>query len=408
MKNKKCLNTLNRKAIAYRFSLLLPEAGSGKSTCYDLNTIRLSKITKKVIRRKAFFQFPALFVPAITLWFLGMLLTGCKNEQNRGIEQALTGRELMLLDSARAARAIVNDDTEGFFQRIGRLDMSLQMQRNYPSETSREEVLADYRTFLQVDVTDFSSNEEVVLRAVFQEIRTLCDQLAPGIFPKSIELIKTNGRHYGDGVYYTRENRIIIPANELTYLDRQRLREVLVHEVFHIISRFQPHKRAALYDRIGFRQLPGDLVLPDAVASRLLLNPDGVQMNYAITLAMAKGDTARCVPVLIANAPAYLPERPDYVAYFDFNLYSVREQANGSFTVLADSLGRSPIWLAEQPDFFRQIGDNTFYVIHPDEIMADNFKWLVLSRTGAQGYRLERFSEVGQQLLREIEAILKK
>ena len=323
-------------------------------------------------------------------------------------ERSLTSRQLTLLDSAQAARAILDDDATFFFQRISRLDMALQMQRNYPAGTPRSVVLADYRAFLQGDVANFNARETVVLRDILAHLKERCAVLAPGIFPSTLELIKTKGRHYGDGVYYTRENRIIIPANELDYLDRERLREVLLHEVFHIYARYHPQQQAALYALIGFQELPGELTLPSAVASRLLLNPDGVDMGYAIDLAMANADTARCVPVLTANAPVYLPEREAYFDYVDFNLYPVREQADGSFVVIADSLGRSPIRVNEQPDFFRQIRDNTLYIIHPDEILADNFKWLVLSKTDERRYRLERFSAEGQELLRQMEAILKK
>lgn len=399
---------MNVETIAFNFHLLLQRARRERSTRYDSMLIHSPKLKKKVIQRKVFFQFPSIFMLAITLWFSGMLLTGCKNEKNSGSERAFISRELMLLDSARAARAILDDDAEDFFQRIGKLDMSLQMQRNYPAEATRAQVLSDYRKFLQTDVTDFATNEAVVLHAVFEEIKTLCDQIAPGIFPDALELIKTNGRHYGNGVYYTRENRIIIPANELTYLDRESLREVLLHEVFHIYSRQHPRKRDALYALIGFHDLPGELILPSAISSRLLLNPDGVDMSYAIELAMAKADTALCVPIITANAPAYLPERERYFEYVDFNLYPVREQADGSFVAMTDSLGHSPIRLQEQPDFFRQIRDNTFYIIHPDEILADNFKWLVLARTGEEKYKPERFSAAGQALLQAIETVLKK
>jgi len=361
-----------------------------------------------VIQSNAFVQNTAFIVVFTTFWFSVIFLVSCKNEPKGGTERSLTDRQLVLLDSVQASRAILDDDATAFFQRISKLDMALQMQRNYPAETAWSAVLADYRAFLQRDVANFSPGEAIVLREILSTLKKQCDALKPEIFPQQLELIKTKGQHYGDGVYYTRENRIIIPANELEYLDRERLCEVLLHEIFHIYARYHPHQQRALYALIGFRELPGELALPSAVASRLLLNPDGVDMGYAIDLAMANADTARCVPVLTANAPAFLPEREAYFDYVDFNLYPVREQADGSFIVIADSLGRSPIQVNQQPDFFRQISDNTLYIIHPDEILADNFKWLVLSKSGERRYRLERFSEAGQALLRQMETVLKK
>lgn len=337
-----------------------------------------------------------------------MLFWACKNEKIAEQQSPFSGREMVLLDSTRAAQAILDDDETAFFEQINRLDMALQMQRRYSSETPRAEILADYQTFLQQDVANFSESEAVILQEILSEIRSLCYTIAPDIFPKTIELIKTKGRHYGDGVFYTRENRIIIPANELAYLDRKALREVLIHEIFHIYARQHSRKRTELYALIGFSHLQGKLLLPSEIRSRLLLNPDGVDMAYVINLAMANADTALCVPILTANAPAYLPERKAYFEYIDFNLYPVRELADGSFVAMTDSLGRSPIRVNEQPDFFRQIGDNTFYIIHPDEILADNFKWLVLSQTEEKADELERFSEEGQELLQQIKAVLQK
>ena len=33
-------------------------------------------------------------------------------------------------------------------------------------------------------------------------------------------------------------------------------------------------------------------------------------------------------------------------------------------------------------DFFEQVGNNTQYIIHPEEIMADNFAFALLDKTG--------------------------
>lgn len=358
-----------------------------------------------MIQRNCLLKISGFCVKAITLWISVLLLNGCKNEQAAERSVLPAGQQLLFLDSALAAAAILDDDMEHFFTQVTRLDMILQMQQNYAGDVSRDSVLRDYRHFLERDVMDFYENEKLVLTNVMASIQELCMQIAPDIFPRKIELIKTRGRHYGNSVYYTRENRIIIPANELVSPDTAALREVLTHEVFHIYSRLHPGKREALYALIGFRELKDVLILPNAVKSRLLLNPDGVDFGYAMRLAIANGDTIQVVPIITANAPAYLPGRESYFEYIDFNLYPIVQQTNG-FQVVINNLGLSPIAVNEQPDFFRQIGDNTLYIIHPDEILADNFKFLVLAQTGEQSYRLRRFSQEGQQLLREVRKIL--
>ena len=60
--------------------------------------------------------------------------------------------------------------------------------------------------------------------------------------------------------------------------------------------------------------------------------------------------------------------------------------------------------MANVPDFFRQITDNTGYIIHPDEIIADNFVFVMLNQR--KGGSKREFSEDGTALLKKIKAVL--
>ena len=60
--------------------------------------------------------------------------------------------------------------------------------------------------------------------------------------------------------------------------------------------------------------------------------------------------------------------------------------------------------MANVPDFFRQITDNTGYIIHPDEIIADNFVFVMLNQQ-EDGLKKE-FSEDGTALLKKIKEVL--
>ena len=48
--------------------------------------------------------------------------------------------------------------------------------------------------------------------------------------------------------------------------------------------------------------------------------------------------------------------------------------------VISDENGLSIIDFKKQTDFFEQITDNSNYIIHPDELMADNFVIAVQSQ----------------------------
>jgi hypothetical protein len=47
------------------------------------------------------------------------------------------------------------------------------------------------------------------------------------------------------------------------------------------------------------------------------------------------------------------------------------------------SEGKPAIYtMQEDSGFFEQVGNNTRYIIHPEEILADNFSYAVLGKTG--------------------------
>ena len=351
-------------------------------------------------------RFPSLL---FYIFFFPLAFLSCRQAPSQSVLQLSAGHQVVFLDSLQAARAIVKDEAEGFFEKISPLDMAIQMGRPLPDTFRREELLKDYRGFLQQDVESFSEEGQKLLREAFRNAFALTEKLRPGLFPANIRLIQTKGLHYGPSVYYTREDCIIIPENELREGNRSGLLQVMLHEVFHIYSRFHPEEREALYRLIGFEPIPQTLFFPDSLAQRLLLNPDGISVNYAISLNLP-GDSlpVRAVPLIASGQPNYSPALPGFFAYLDFHLYPLQEETEG-YRVVTQNGHRSPLPPPNLiPDFFHQIGDNTNYIIHPDEILADNFVFLVLAQTGEKDFALSNYSERGQEVLRGMEGVLRR
>jgi hypothetical protein len=69
----------------------------------------------------------------------------------------------------------------------------------------------------------------------------------------------------------------------------------------------------------------------------------------------------------------------EFFNYLKFQFLLV-ERDNNSFTVKPIYEGQQPrlIGLKQASGFFAQVGRNTRYTIHPEEILADNFALLVL------------------------------
>lgn len=283
----------------------------------------------------------------------------------------------VLADSSAAAEWIQRDTMTPFFQQIGTLDMRLQMgQAAPPDTTQRDSVLELYRQFLAQQVRSFQPTEKQLLRDVLSEAREMVSRLNPELLPPHLRLVKISGEAYGPAVYYTRENGIMIPQDELQTDKRALLRQVLLHELFHIYSRYHPQRRPALYQIIGFSAAPDGVLLPDRLQERQLLNPDGVRWQQKIRLRPAGEDSSQVFfPFLYAQERAE-SSPPSFMDAMAFGYF--RADSTTAGWVLQDT----PAPISQLSDFHQKTGGNTDYIIHPDEILADNFVLLVYRSAG--------------------------
>jgi len=314
---------------------------------------------------------------------------------------------LLLLDSTEASRTLVHDATDRFFDLVTASEMSIQMKKPLEAGQTRKDLLPAYLEYLRRDVASFEPEESVFASEIVQEVFNTCQEVAPGIFPDTLVLIKTKGNHYGNSVYYTRENTIVIPADALASKLTSAFKSTMYHELFHVYSRLNPEKRARLYELIGFKHIGLDqLRLPDSLALRVLYNPDGVDFAQRITLDMGDGTSMDAVPIIVSKHLGFKPGKRAFFSYVDFSLYQIIQNEQGGWDVQTKPDGfSSTLNMREQPDFFRQIKDNTGYIIHPDEVLADNFSFLMLSKKDPSV--TAKFSADGQKLVLDIEDVLK-
>ncbi len=315
--------------------------------------------------------------------------------------------QVTVADSARAAIEILDDDMQGFFDRITLIDMAIQMKKPIGLNETRQMRLPQYKAFLASDVADFSEAEARLIQAVTQRaLADLMHYLSPRALPAELILIKTKGKHYGAGVWYTREECIIIPADALERGQEEELYTVMLHEIFHVWSRYHRPQRDSLYALIGFRaweELP--IELPQVLAKQLLLNPDGLEAGYYITLQDEEGQPLFAMPFIYTRSKNFSPGKPDFFSYLSFDLFPA-EVGPDRIRVRALPDGSSPIDLRQHPEFFQQITRNTQYIIHPDEILADNFMFLVLTEKDPE--MRAQFPPDGKGLLLQMKRFFKR
>lgn len=257
---------------------------------------------------------------------------------------------------------------DDFIQRLSGFDRSARMKTDKP--ISEREFLK----FVQANVVEWTDEEKRKIEAAIAQIRPALEAL-PLSLPKLVYFIKTTGAEEGKA-FYTRDTAIVLPQNGLA-ADAALLEKTIAHEVFHILSRENPTLREKLYEVIGFTNCP-EIDFPAELRSRKITNPDAPRNDHFIRVQIA-GHDVLAVPILFSNAEKYDVARGgEFFNYLQFRFVAVEKQGDSSVKTLAEDSQPKLIAPEQVSRFFEQVGRNTDYVIHPEEILADNFALLII------------------------------
>ena len=303
-----------------------------------------------------------------------------------GEDQPLAGQTKVHFASAEEGTAVLTAEDD-FTKALSRFDLQCRLQTGGPV------TIADWRKFVAGQVLPW---EEKQVAKVGESIGRLRERLEKFNLPlpEKIQLVHTTGKEEGDAAY-TRGAAIILPDRVLAHTPGQFDR-LLLHELFHILSRHQPMLRSELYGLIGFQTCP-PIALPPSLADRKLTNPDAPLVDCYIELAGADG-TYLGAPVLYASAKEYDAKAGGTLfKYLTVRLLVIEKREDQWRPVMK---GEQPVVIdpTKEEAFYAKIGRNTNYVIHPDEILADNFVHLVL---GEQNLATPRIVERMGKVLRK-------
>lgn len=212
----------------------------------------------------------------------------------------------------------------------------------------------------------WTAEEEQAIRVALEP--AISDLNALGLpAPATITLIKTSGAEEGEAAY-TRGTAIILPVQMLTG-SPEALRWLMAHELFHVLSRENPVLRDALYAVIGFHKAE-EVQLPLVLIDRRVTNPDAIHNDHFIRVTV-HGQSVCAVPVLISTQPHYDVKKGGiFLQYVDLEFFVTDKPYHGGM----------PFQLLRPQDiggFIEQVGKNSDDLIHPDEILADNFTLLL-------------------------------
>lgn len=287
------------------------------------------------------------------------------------LAQAVTAPSISLhFASLEEGREILRT-RDGFIRRLSPFDRAARLK------TDREVSETEFLNFVAGKVIEWDSADRGRVEQAFDRIRPALGEY-PLNWPESVHFVHTTGEEEG-GAAYTRGKAVVLPR---TRLDRspEELAQLVAHELFHVLSRHDRDIRDRLYRVIGFDRCP-EVELPKSLARRRITNPDAPVNAHRIRVQQ-EGRQYWAVPVLYSRSERYDPlQGGSFFKYLQFRLLlEAAEDEAATASAPAGSTSRL-VEVNEVSGFFEQIGRNSSYIIHPEEILAVNFALIVTGET---------------------------
>jgi hypothetical protein len=280
----------------------------------------------------------------------------------------------MATASEGKAHLAAEDD---FTRALGGFERSLRMKRTDAVPD------AEYRRFAGEQALDFTADEKIAWAAAIEEVRRGTEGLELGL-PPVVLIIKTSGREELDAAY-TRGHAIILPAKMAAWTDGASRVGLLAHELFHVSSRTSPPLRDKRYALLAFKPMARAIASPREIEGTRLTNPDAFGRGHYLRVAGNDGAEHAVVPLLtcdIALEKAIATEawfKSLHVVLVHVVLVEVDPE---KATAMVDTAGRTRMLDTSATDWAQRLGQNTAYILHPEEVLAENFALIVRRRLG--------------------------
>lgn len=277
--------------------------------------------------------------------------------------------KVCLVDGDAAVKEFIQHDL--FINSMSQFDLQSRLQ------TTSNVTVNDYTEFISKQLLEWDSDSIVAIDNTLELLNTK-KILRQMFFPEVIYIILTNGCDEDKAAYCRNMNLIVLPKCKLenSNSDIKKLtsgsdwNQTLIHELFHIWSRNNIELRDKLYASIGYYPTPSTINLPKEIANLKITNPDAPITNHYIKLKCIDTDGPVCLaPILFADKSYDTAVNKTFFDYLKTGFLLLNNDLTPTEKIYSynDVVG-----------LYDKIGQNTDYIIHPEEVLADNFVFLVL------------------------------
>lgn len=258
---------------------------------------------------------------------------------------------------------IVRDDD--YSRSLSKFDLELRVHGAEPT-------VENLNKFTQEQVLDWDENERFLLDSLTKVIsESAIKQQFKFELPDEIAFIKTTMEENKGAGGYTRLNYIVL-SKDVFLMPVSKVKSVIAHELFHVISRYNPDLRTQLYSVIGFTTC-NKINITTNLKNFTISNPDAPNIDAYIKLKDKSGEEVKCAMVLYSGKEYSGGVMFDYMKV---GFLKLKENDDKTIELFIENGKEQILQVNEITGFFEQIGSNTQYIIHPEEIIASNFELL--------------------------------
>ena len=258
--------------------------------------------------------------------------------------------------------------------------------------TSGEVTHKDLLEFLSYQTLDWNEKEKEKINKIFRELEPAYKSYFNDILPEIVSLIKTTGQEEYEAAY-TRKNNIYLPLTMVRW-PYNELKEMIAHELFHVVSNNNPELRNRWYAKLGFIACP-ELQIPNEYQDLYVSNPDTIGKNCYLLL-QENGETAKAVSFLYSERPytgGY------FFHYFRFT-FLIAKMKNGKCIPLYEGDQLKFIDVPQSLyDLCIEIDPyNNQHRLHPEEILAYYWSLLPFSETELEYNKRSFFRKIHSKI----------
>lgn len=260
-------------------------------------------------------------------------------------------------------------DNDDYLSRIGSFDRNSKMRVN--GDVTQNDLVR----FMGANTLEWTEQEKKKITIGINLFRQMAAQYNLPL-PEEVFFVKTTGNEEG-GAAYTRANAIFFPKKFIE-VPQDRLNFVVAHEFFHVLSRTNPELRDKLYEVIGFKN-SGEVELPPFLKEHKISNPDAPVHRHVIEVQV-NGKPHWGVPLIYSERDFDAEEGKTFFQYLVHKLLVVEKDGRPFDEVRKSFDGKNArLYAPDEVDgYFEQVGRNTGYMIHPEEILAENFVHMLM------------------------------